>query len=102
MSIPLRKDEAMFSDERLIQVLASVNGTAIDNDSGRAGERLANVCHQAAERLKVLTAPPDDPDYLNKPADDIMPLSAEYGPNRFSYVDRPARTDELGTDEVGC
>jgi hypothetical protein len=88
----------IYSDERLIQILTSVNATAIDNDGGKPGKHLAEVCRQAAERIRAL-----DPNDLNKPFDGaILPLPPEYGESRFSYVDRPARTDELGTDEVGC
>lgn len=41
-----------MTDERLIQILGSVNGTAIDNDDGKPGEYIASICHQAARRLR--------------------------------------------------
>lgn len=44
----------MRSTERLITLLASVNGTAIDNDGGTPGEHIETLCHEAAERMKAL------------------------------------------------
>jgi len=44
----------MRMTERLAQILASVNATAIDNDDGKPGETLAAVCHEAADRLRYL------------------------------------------------
>jgi hypothetical protein len=64
-----------YDTERLIQILQTVNPTAIDNDGGRPGEFLAEVCHQAAchlrsyqalvakegIKIKKITPPPRDP-----------------------------------------
>jgi hypothetical protein len=47
-------EESLRSTERLIGLLASVNATAIDNDSGKPGDFLAGLCHEAAERLREL------------------------------------------------
>jgi hypothetical protein len=58
----------MHSTERLITLLASVNGTAIDNDlaAGRTiGQHIQEICHEAAGRLltvlsalDTITSPP--------------------------------------------
>jgi hypothetical protein len=44
----------MRSTERLICLLESVNADAVNNDDGKPGEFLAEVCHEAAARLKEL------------------------------------------------
>jgi transposase len=69
--IPYRQSKAnpmTYTDERLIQILTTVNATAIDNDGGKPGKHLAEVCRQAASRLQQLTTHRDDPTYLNRPA----------------------------------
>jgi hypothetical protein len=38
--------------ERLIQLLETVNPTAVNNDTGKPGEFLAELCREAAERLR--------------------------------------------------
>jgi len=40
--------------ERLIDLLETVNATAIDNDGGKPGEFLAALCREAAQRLRDL------------------------------------------------
>lgn len=37
--------------ERLIQLLENVNATAVNNDDGKPGELLAELCKEAADRL---------------------------------------------------
>lgn len=46
----------MRTTERLIDLLRTVNATAIDNDGGKPGELLAEICHEAAQRLRELDA----------------------------------------------
>ena len=57
----------MRTVERLIDILLSVNPTAIDNDDGKPGEFLAEACHEAAEALRAglesLPSRPLDPDH---------------------------------------
>jgi hypothetical protein len=38
--------------ERIIQLLESVNPTAVNNDDGKPGEFLAELCREAASRLR--------------------------------------------------
>lgn len=42
----------MRSTERLICLLESVNADAVNNDGGKPGEFLAEVCREAARRLR--------------------------------------------------
>lgn len=51
----------MRTTERLIQLLDSINATAINNDGGDPGEFIAALCREAAQRLRDLTAPPRTP-----------------------------------------
>jgi hypothetical protein len=41
------------SRERIIQILETVNATAIDNDGGKPGEFLADICREAAAELRL-------------------------------------------------
>jgi hypothetical protein len=53
----------MRTTGRLIELLATVNGTAIDNDlaAGRTvGQHIQEVCHEAADRIRLMrTVIPD-------------------------------------------
>ncbi len=42
----------MRSTERLIQLLETVNPTAVNNDDGKPGEFLAELCNEVAGRLR--------------------------------------------------
>jgi hypothetical protein len=39
--------------ERLIQLLETVNPIAVNSDDGKPGEFLAELCREAAERLRL-------------------------------------------------
>jgi len=43
--------------ERIIQLLETANATAVNNDDGEPGEFLAELCKEAADRLRELTTP---------------------------------------------
>ena len=43
--------------ERIIQLLETVNATAVNNDDGKPGEFLAEPCREAGGRLRELTTP---------------------------------------------
>jgi hypothetical protein len=45
----------MRPTERLIQLLETVNPIAVNNDDGKPGEYLAELCKEAADRLRQLT-----------------------------------------------
>jgi hypothetical protein len=47
----------MRTTERLIQLLETVNRTAVNSDDGKPGEFLTELCKEAANRLRDLTIP---------------------------------------------
>lgn len=44
----------MRPTKRLIELLETVNATAVDNDHGKPGEFLAELCRESASRLREL------------------------------------------------
>lgn len=81
----------IYTQERLINILSTVNATAVDNDGGRPGPHLAAVCRQAA-------------DVISLQKQELTRLRGILGTQLRddAYINRPARSEEFGSDEVGC
>ena len=47
----------MRTTKRLIQLVETLNAIAVNNDDGKPGKFLAELCKKAADRLRDLTIP---------------------------------------------